>query len=61
MKYLIPGYLLDAVVRHYETLALSYVPDGKNNMAANAKRVAGKEIQKLKSLISKQWKETLEN
>lgn len=53
MKYQIPGYLLDAVLRHYEILAKSYQNDG-NTKAINAKRMAGKEIQKIRKLMDKQ-------
>lgn len=58
MKYLIPDYLLEATLRHYKSLADAYVYTG-DIKAANAKRVSGKEIQKLSNIMKKQkWKET---
>lgn len=54
MKYLIPGYLLDALLLHYEALADAYQPDGGDTRAANAKRMAGKEISRIKRMMKKQ-------
>ncbi|GEM_PF-6053306 len=53
MKILIPDYLLESLLRHYKALADAYRYDG-NIKAANASRMAGKEIQKIESIILKQ-------
>ncbi len=53
MKILIPDYLLESLLRHYKALADAYRYDG-NVKAANASRMAGKEIQKIESIILKQ-------
>ncbi len=50
MKILVPDYLLESILRHYKTLAEAYQYDG-NIKAVNAKRVSGKEIQRLIRII----------
>jgi len=50
MKVLIPDYLLESVLRHYAALASSDV-DCDNLRAVNAKRVARKEIEKVRKII----------
>lgn len=57
MKILVPDYLLESVMRHYKSLAEAYRPDGHNTKAHNAQRVAGREIQKIRTLMDKQKKE----
>lgn len=52
MKILVPDYLLNAVLRHYEVLAQAYI--GNDIKACNAQRVAVKEINKVRTIISKQ-------
>lgn len=54
MKILVPDYLLESVLRHYETLASAYRPDGNNTRAHNAQRVAGKEIRMIRAIMDKQ-------
>lgn len=56
MKIQIPDYQLLRILRNYETLAAAYKRDG-NDRAANAQRVARKEIDKVRRLIEKQHKE----
>ncbi len=50
MKILIPDYLLKSVLRHYAALASCNV-DRSNIRAVNAKRVAKKEIERVRKLI----------
>lgn len=52
MKIPIPDYLLESVLRHYETLAKAYSYNG-DDRAGNAKRVATREIHKVRSIIQK--------
>lgn len=50
MKILVPDYLLKSVLRHYAVLASCNV-DRDNLRAVNAKRVARKEIERVRKLI----------
>lgn len=54
MKFLVPDYLLESVLRHYKTLAEAYRPDGTNTRAHNAQRVADREIQKVRMIMGRQ-------
>lgn len=53
MKISISDYLLENVLRHYETLSSCNV-DRNNLRAVNARRVARKEIEKVKAIIDTQ-------
>lgn len=54
MKITIPDYLLESILRHYQTLAEAYVYTDGNLKAINAQRVARKEIEKARRWIDKQ-------
>lgn len=53
MKIQIPDYQLLRILRNYETLAAAYKRDG-NDRAANAQRVARKEVERVRNMITKQ-------
>lgn len=54
MKIQISDYQLKRILRAYEALAQAYRPDGSDNRAANARRIARKEIAKAYKLIDEQ-------
>ncbi len=56
MRIQIPDYHLKRILRAYEALAQAYRPDGSDNRAANARRIARKEIAKAFKLIDEQSK-----
>lgn len=60
MRISIPDYLLEALLRHYGTLARAYRYDG-DNRARNAERVADRCIKRVRAIIEKQKNEAAGN